>query len=249
MLSIEGLDQSYRAQPGQTFTIGREADLVLDATNPFLHRVFLSIDNHEGLWWLNNVGTRLSATVSARQRGIEAWLSPGGRLPLVFPAMMVCATAGDTTYEFQILCDDAPFQPVALDANFSSGNTTLGSVSLTQDQRLLIVALAENMLRNLDHGVGAVPTSQDAARRLGWAVTKFNRKLDNVCYKLEQLGVAGLHGGPTKLAISRKARLVEYCVGTSIVTRDDLQLLPPLQNDTDGDYSPLRRYRLSSENW
>jgi len=252
MLTVECFQKNYALQPGQTLTIGREGDLVLDAANPFLHRVFLSIENQDGLWWLNNVGTRLSVTVSARQGGVEAWLSPGGRLPVVFPALMVCATAGDSTYDFQIFCDEAPFQPIALGVGPADDSDTLGSISLTNDQRLLIVALAENVLRNLDRGVGAVPTSQDAAGRLGWAVTKFNRKLDNVCYKLEQLGVAGLHGGPTKLAISRKARLVEYCVSANIVTREDLQLLPNpggANPPSRGEFSPLRGADVPDENW
>ena len=45
---------------------------------------------------------------------------------------------------------------------------------------------------------------------------------------LADLGVRGLHGGPAKLASSRKARLVEYAMAARIVTADDLDLLPPL---------------------
>ena len=66
------------------------------------------------------------------------------------------------------------------------------------------------------------------AARLGWPVTKFNRKLDNVCGKLADVGVRGLHGGPAKLASSRKARLVEYAMAARIVTVEDLDLLPRL---------------------
>jgi len=242
MVTIECYGTSYPIEPGQSFTIGREADLVLDSGNPFLHRTFLTIENRSGLWWLNNVGSHLSATVSARSSGMEAWLSPGGCLPLVFPAVFVCATAGDMTYDFQVFCDDAPFQSIAFEATSDDDGVTIGSVSLTNDQRLLIVALSENVLRNFDRGAGSVPTSMAAADRLGWAITKFNRKLDNVCSKLEQLGVAGLHGGPTRLAVSRKARLVEYAVGAGIVTRADLALLPaetqPAPSDSDDQLWP-----------
>ena len=44
--------------------------------------------------------------------------------------------------------------------------------------------------------------------------------------KLSELGVRGLRGGPTKLASSRKARLVEYAMAARVVTADDLDLLP-----------------------
>ena len=54
--------------------------------------------------------------------------------------------------------------------------------------------------------MSSVPTSGQAAERLGWQLTKFNRKLDNVCDKLDRLGVRGLRGGPGKLASNRRAR-------------------------------------------
>jgi hypothetical protein len=56
-------------------------------------------------------------------------------------------------------------------------------------------------------------------------VTKFNRKLDGVCLKLERMGVQGLHGGPDRLATDRKARLVEYALSARLVQPDDLGLL------------------------
>jgi len=67
-------------------------------------------------------------------------------------------------------------------------------------------------------------------------MTTFNRKLDNVCEKLDKLGVEGLRGGRGKLATNRRARLVEYAVATRLVSTDDLVLLdtaddPPAVND------------------
>ena len=106
------------------------------------------------------------------------------------------------------------------------GTITIGRVQLTPDQKLLIVALCENVLRRGDRGAGHVPQSGAAAQRMGWTVTKFNRKLDNVCEKLSELGVRGVRGGPTKLASSRKARLVEYAMAGRVVTADDLGLPP-----------------------
>ena len=56
-------------------------------------------------------------------------------------------------------------------------------------------------------------------------MTTFNRKLDNVCEKLDKIGVDGLRGGRGKLATNRRARLVEYAVATRLVSVDDLALL------------------------
>ena len=98
-------------------------------------------------------------------------------------------------------------------------------MSFTPDQKLLIVALCEGFLRSTYAGAGQIPSSADAAARLGWKVTKFNRKLDNVCQKLADAGTRGLHGGPGKLASNRKARLVEHALSTRLVTEADLALL------------------------
>ena len=70
-----------------------------------------------------------------------------------------------------------------------------------------------------------LPTSAQAAERIGWTLTRFNRKLDNVCDKLDRMGVQGLRGGVGKLASNRRARLVEYAVSSQLVTRSDLALL------------------------
>jgi len=57
-------------------------------------------------------------------------------------------------------------------------------------------------------------------------MTTFNRKLDNVCDKLDRLGIDGVRGGRERLATNRRARLVEYAISTRLVTKDDLRLLP-----------------------
>jgi len=65
----------------------------------------------------------------------------------------------------------------------------------------------------------------EAAQRLGWTQTRFNRKLDNVCDKLDKAGVRGLHGGPTSQAHSRRANLVDWAVSSRLVTADHLPAL------------------------
>jgi hypothetical protein len=155
---------------------------------------------------------------------VQAWLSPGATLPIVFEESMVWFTAGPTTYEFEMKLADAPFSAV-LPESPGVGSTTYGRMSVTPEQRLLLVALAEPMLKRRVRGAANAPTSAEAAERLGWTLTKFNRKLDNVCQKLERMGVQGLHGGPYRLASDRKARLIEYVLATRLVESQDLELL------------------------
>lgn len=227
-LEIVWGDAVVRPDPAAPFTIGRDADLVVDPDNPFLHRRFLALAfaPDQGLWWLANVGDRLSATVSAADGAMQAWLATGARLPLVFAATRVLFTAGETTYALTLALPDAAYEPVRTPEPSADGSLTLGRLTLTPSQRLLIVALAEPWLRRGDVGAGHVPTSAAAAGRLGWPLTTFNRKLDNVCARLGEAGVRGLHGGPERLARARKARLVEYAVAARLVTASDLELLP-----------------------
>ncbi len=224
-LLIDFCGERYHPEAGVPVVIGRDADLVVDSENPFLHRQFLQITRQGELWWLANVGTQLTATISDSEGRMQAWLNPASSLPLVFPRTVVWFTAGPTTYEFDIYSDAALYETVQA-ALETDGSVTVGAVKLTPDQKLLIVALCESVLRRGNRGAGSVPQSAAVAARLGWPVTKFNRKLDNVCEKLADLGVRGLHGGPTKLAVSRKARLIEYAMSARIVTIQDLDLLP-----------------------
>ncbi len=206
------------------FGIGRDADYVIDDDNRFLHRQFVTVDRQGLLWVLSNVGGQLTATVSDTAGLLEAFLAPGAALPLVFDETVVRFTAGPTTYEFTLRLADPTFRAAEIE-HAADGDTTVGRVSMTPDQLRLVLALAEPSLVGGGRAGAAMPSSAEAAARLGWTTTKFNRKLDNVCQKLAAQGVRGLHGEPGRLASNRRARLVEYAVAVRLVTRDDLELL------------------------
>jgi hypothetical protein len=229
-LTVEFCGELYSVEPGTEFGIGREAELTID-DNPYLHRRFLTVGHDYGMWWLSNVGTLLTATVTDATGTMQAWLAPGAKLPIVFQTMHVMFSAGATTYDFTISSDEDYFN-TAVQVDAAAGSTTVLPVTLTTSQRQLIVALAEGVLTQTVPGRGTIPTSAEAAERLGWSMTTFNRKLDNVCDKLDKLGVAGLRGGRGKLATNRRARLVEYAVTTRLVGVEDLPLLDQ-HDDTD----------------
>ena len=56
-------------------------------------------------------------------------------------------------------------------------------------------------------------------------MTKFNRKLDNLCARFDRLGVPGLKGDVAGLASNRRERLVDHVITTGIIRPDDLQRL------------------------
>jgi hypothetical protein len=251
-VTVDFCGEEFTAQPGGALTIGRTGDIEID-DNPYLHRTFLQVVEDGGLWWLSNVGTTLTATVADKKGLFQAWLNPGARIPLALERFTVWFTAGPTTYDFDILVDTPAFTSTGSGEQGEpagpepSGETTVGRVSFTPDQKLLVVALAEPFLRRGQSGATAIPSSADAAARLGWRVTKFNRKLDNVCQKLADAGTRGLHGGPGKLASNRKARLVEHALSTRLVTEADLLLLDGTGGDDGDDGEAGRRSGIQGE--
>ncbi|MGV8907381.1 MAG: hypothetical protein ACOH1Y_00220 [Propionicimonas sp.] len=219
---VEFCGEWHEVSPDIAFGVGRDAELEVDS-NPFLHRRLLEITCLNGIWLLSNVGARLPVTVMDAAGRMHSWLAPGGRLPLVFRLTTVVFSAGPTTYELGIHLTEPAFGEVGV--VMTDGQTTIGVTDFTPSQKLLIVALAEPMLLREGSGMSDVPTNAKAADRLGWTLTRFNRKLDNVCDKLDRAGVKGLRGGLGDHAMNRRSRLVEYAIAARLVTRADLALL------------------------
>lgn len=223
-LRVEFAGEWYRPEPGDGFVIGREGDLVID-DNPYLHRTFLRFVHSNGMWWVVNEGSRLAATLSESGGRMQSWMAPGAHVPIVFPRMCLTFSAGSTTYEVNLFTRNPVFVPAPEIPDSVPGDATMGEVPLTEAQKLLILALAETRLRRLGSGAVQVPSSALAAKRLGWSLTRFTRKLDNVCDKFDRIGVEGLRGGADGYAVNRRVRLVEYAVTSLLVTAADLPLL------------------------
>lgn len=230
-VTVEFAGEFLPVDAERMFTVGRDGDLSID-DNPFLHRTFLSIEKIDGLWWLHNIGSRLTATVTDGGGRMQAWLAPGARLPIVFRSTSVVFSAGPTTYELTLHASEPAFHD-SEHAGAVSSSSTLGDVRLTPSQRLLVLSLAEPMLRREGAGMSEIPTSAKAAARLGWTLTRFNRKLDNVCEKFDRAGVPGLRGGVSSYATNRRARLVEHAIAARVVTRTDLPLLDDPGDESD----------------
>lgn len=224
-LTVEYCGTEYPLTGDRVFTIGRDADLVVDADNAYLHRRLAEISHVDGFWWVTNVGSRLSLTVSGDAGTLHALVGPGSRVPIVLPSVALLFTAGQTTYEVTVCCDAPEFTVVPPPPAEGVNDLTLGGVTLTSSQFLLVLALSEVVLRRVGTGPSDVPTNAQAADRLGWPLTKFNRKLDNVCDKFDRAGVKGLRGGRGNNATQRRGRLVEYAVTARLVRPEHLPLL------------------------
>jgi hypothetical protein len=223
-LVVEFCGEEYVVTPDATFTIGRDGDLSVDPDNSYLHRRLIELGWDAGFWWISNVGSRLSVTVSGEVGSLQSIIGPGARLPVVLPECSMLFTAGPTTYEVNLAAQVPVFDVVRQETS-ELGEATLGAVVLTDSQFRLVLGLCENVLRRIGSGPADVPTNAAVAQRLGWSITTFNRKLDNVCDKFDRAGVKGLRGGPGRNAVGRRARLVEYAVAARIVRPEHLPLL------------------------
>lgn len=221
-LSIEYCGEWHELRAGNVLTIGRAADLVID-DNPELDPVLLEIFDEHGMWWIASTAVSRTVHVSDPSGRVSTELAPGARVPVVFHPAHIVFAAGPTTYEFSVH-GELPYSAAATSTELRSERIELPR--LTPNQRLLLLVLCERSLRRPVSGRGDYPTSAEAAVRLGWSLTAFNRKLDNVCDRLDRAGVAGLRGGRGNLATRRRARLIDYALSARLVTVEDLALLP-----------------------
>jgi hypothetical protein len=225
-LIVEFVGDERVLGPDESLTFGRAADLVID-NNRYLHRVLGRFSCANGVWWLSNLGSSIPLTVSDTSSPSFSRVAPGASMALSYESSTVAFEAGGSNYE--IALDLADGGPIDAEAGCAAGwsdevTTTASSLPLSAEQRLLLVALAEAQLRDPSAAI-ELGTNRQIAHRLGWTITKFNRKLDGLCVKFAAAGVSGLRGSSDQLARDRRLRLVDHAVNAGVVVADDLALL------------------------
>lgn len=225
-LVLEFCGEHFELGPGEELTFGREADLVLD-DNPYLHRLVGRIAQRDGAWWLHNVGRTVAVTVHDLVGSSSATVGPGSGIALLWGRFRLSFRAGRVPYELEgVLEEHEWFEAVGLPTRPGSARTLeWGRVELNDDQRLLLAALCEHRLRNPWDRTSPPVSNRAGARRLGWSVAKYNRKLDHLCEKLARHGVPGVRGDLGLLAADRRARLVDHAVEVGLVGVEDLERL------------------------
>ena len=222
---LEFVGERVDAESGREVTFGRDADLVLDEDNRYLHRVAGVFRHSNGVWWLHN---------EADWGDLEL-ISDDGTRHVVPPSAYVAVVrggevrlkAGKAKFALTVGVDLGTMRwdgPVAVT---KKGPTTarFGVVTLNTEQRQLLAALAEPRILS-ESSETSLPSNKSVANRLDWSRTKFNRKLDYLCQRLTQQGVRGLVGPKGADAVDRRARLVEHVLEAGMITEADLDLLP-----------------------
>lgn len=228
-LTVVFVDDEHHVDPADRsgLVFGRGAALDLDS-NPFLHRRvgrFVAVD---GVWWLENLNDWTPITVISD--GTSAIVERAGRVALVQLRSYIRFEAGSCNYEIRADLSEVPELP-AVPARDDDRTATYRplAIPLTDEQRLLVVALAEARLKDPTQKY-RLPTNAATARRLGWTAAKFNRKLDYLCQRLDRQGVAGMRDGGRR-ANDRRLHLIDHMISRGHVASEDLALLPNLPGD------------------
>lgn len=206
---------------GNDLNVERESD-------DLLHRRFGRLHQRNGIWWITNDGARLSLAVNDRDSTSSIVLAPGGLAALTFQRSSILFSGRRPDYEILVdISGTVPMDDEGLPADTAmSATPTLdqSEMPLVGEQRLLLVALAEQKLRN-PHRALELPANKDVQARFGWTRKTFDGKLGRLCEKFDRWGMSGLVGESFDPATNRRRKLVEYAIGQKILTPDDLELL------------------------
>lgn len=211
-------------EPGEEMTIGRTGDLLID-DNPYLHRVVARFGSSDGHWWVHNCGTTITVNLFDRNTPTSAVITPGASAALTMAEFALSFVAGRTRYELDAALEQVPDTVGSEEPVAGEGTLDWGMVELNADQRLLLVDLARDRLSDPSQRDLDVPARAACASRLGWSLSKYNRKLDHLCAKLDRAGVDGLHGEPGTQAVDRRRRLVDHALAVGLVVQEDLWVL------------------------
>lgn len=194
-------------------TFGRAADIVVDESNPYLHRMVGRFFCHREWWWLENLGSFIELEIvgdggtSTRLPAREAEGLPV-MTALAGPTFRVVFESGGASYEVigtmegPIASRPVPHSPGAEGSGVD--------ISLTTDERELLTRLTEPGLRDPSVGLGGVATDDELAAQFGWPVAKVASKLDYLGSRFCRAGVEGVQGRRGEPVIYRRQRLAHH---------------------------------------
>lgn len=205
-----GGDHEVGLDPRRALTFGREADLVLDQENRFLHREAGRFRHKDGRWQLQNTGSILHVQLVHRS-GQVVELPPGDRASLPSGVGTVRLTAGSTTYEIGYELDPSGTTTVDPPALPPSDTVPYGR-ALTPRQIDVAVTLARHRLVGLRL---PPPGHAEIARLWGMTARNVGKTIEEIRRRLRE-GEFEVEG------IETQETLIEHLVTNRLVTLDDL---------------------------
>lgn len=209
------------ADEPEGLAFGRGAALDVDS-NPFMHRQVGRFVPLAGIWWVENLSAWSPLWVTAA--GTTHLVDGGAKVALCEEQSTVSFEAGVGRYELHVHLSEVPAAPPVVkppdDVTLTQPRDV---IVLTDEERLMVVALAEPILRDPPTNL-SIPTNREVRVRLGWTTAKFNRKLDYLCTRLFRLGVEGVRL-PDRRARDRRRYVIDHLISENLITTADLPLL------------------------
>lgn len=220
-LNVTFADETTIVGPGERLSFGRKADIEIDS-NRYLHRVVGTFEWVNDGWWLANTGSAIILELSDAASSSRISIAPGASVHLSFTEATLRFQAGRSPYEITVEQAVTPPETDQFDDLTGDTTVTAATTDLNEEQRLLLVGLAQKQLRDPAAPKSALVTNKAVADSLGWTKTKFDRKLDNLCVKFANLGVPGLVAGTGQTASRRRETLITSVITQQLITFDDL---------------------------
>lgn len=218
-------DRHFELHEGEELTFGRsqQATVCLDPSDLGISRLAGSLKAESGVWWLVNRSTVRPLEV-VDDVGIRTVLPPERRVALVGPVTVIVEGATRR----HALTIDMPEPPEGsgrssspLPAVEGSPTRAASDVSITPADKLALVALFSGYLESFPRYDPHPKSYAEAAARLAWPRTTLVKRVEYLRTRLTNAGV------PNLLGENALQHLAEWALATGLVTRADLELLPP----------------------
>jgi len=217
-IEVEFCGEYYRAANGQLTIGGPGSDITLEGDLPL--PILVVLERVDNLWWVTNRDVLGGVTVA--QPGVRTSILVDSSAPLVAEKAEITFDHHLVRWGLEVRLAVVPERPA------TTSRAVERLVTLNSDQLQLLAVLAEPSIRYGQRTPLELPSNLDAAQRLGWTFTKFNRKLDHLCHRLEKAGlVRGTIGSFDRLASNRRAILVAFALNSELVTADNIDDLVP----------------------
>lgn len=188
-------------------TFGRDAELVIDEANRFMHRITGSFRRDENRWWLHNLA-REHPMVLFGVDGLRSVLPAGTKTALTTTQGVVAFQAGPSPYELIFVLDDCGGAPGARPAVVGS-STVIFALQLSELQSAVLSEFARPGFVNVS---AAMPTYAEVARRLDLRPKAIDHLLADLRSDLRASGVTGIEtieGLITYLVAAGRLRMSE----------------------------------------
>lgn len=209
-LVVQFIEEKLR--PETELTFGRNADVSLDPDNTYLHRRAGRFRLNNGIWWVENTGSRLRIKVVSSD-GTVVDLHAGASSPILGNTGIVSISAGPTRYELAYVLEDEPrpLSNTTIDGIDYGVDTVTYGTKLTPREIDFVVSLAKGRLSGRG---GPMATHTEIAEIWGVSAKTVDNTLQRLRSKLRDKNVRFLDSSES---------LVEYLVSQGLVTMQDLE--------------------------